>query len=343
MQSSPGAGHDVLVKRSMVAAASLVLLAGCGGSTTHAAPASPTPSASTSPTLPSITASSSPTKKVHHSHSTPTHTSKPPTPVTKVLVFVVENHSMAQMKASMPRLYALANHYGYATKYYAITHPSLPNYLVMSSGSLQGVQDDKPPADHPVKGHSIFGRALASGHTAAAYADSMPSNCYTQDSGSYYVRHNPWTYFGAERQQCQQFDRPIASLSSDVGKGNLPNAGFVAPDACHDAHNCPLSTADNWISDQIQTVMSGPDWRAGRLAIVVTADEDDHNAGNNVLTVVLHPSQHHNVVTTTLDHYSLYGLYEDVLGLPHDEDQRSASMANAFGLPLGGVSPAGMR
>jgi len=35
-----------------------------------------------------------------------------------------------------------------------------------------------------------------------------------------------------------------------------------------------------------------------------------------VLTVLLHGSQHHDVVTRPLDHRSLYGLYEDVLGLP---------------------------
>jgi acid phosphatase len=273
--------------------------------------------------------------KTGHPHSTPPHGSKA-TPVTKLLVFVVENHSMSQMRQSMPRLYTLANQYGYATNYYAITHPSLPNYLVMTSGSLQGVQDDGPPSQHPLPGHSIFSRALASGHTAGAYADSMPSNCYQQDSGSYYVRHNPWTYFSGERQQCQQLDKPIGALASDVRTGNLPNAGFVAPDACHDAHNCPLSTADNWIAGQIHNVMSGPDWAKGRLAIVITADEDDRNSGNNVLTVVLHPSQHHNVVTTRLDHYSLYGLYEDVLGLPHDEDKQSGSMATAFGLPVAG-------
>jgi hypothetical protein len=63
---------------------------------------------------------------------------------------------------------------------------------------------------------------------------------------------------------------------------------------------------------------------------------------NRVLTVVMHPSQDHHVVRTPLDHYSLYGLYEDVLGLPHDPESQAdtgdgsmaGSMAEAFGLPL---------
>ena len=59
--------------------------------------------------------------------------------------------------------------------------------------------------------------------------------------------------------------------------------------------------------------MAGPDWRAGHLAIVVTADEDDHHQDNLVLTAVAHPSLHGAVVTTPLSHYSLARLYSEVV------------------------------
>jgi acid phosphatase len=126
----------------------------------------------------------------------------------------------------------------------------------------------------------------------------------------------------------------MSQFAADVRAGQLPDAGFVAPDRCHDAHDCPLGVADAWFAQQMSTVTNGPDWLSGRLAVVLTADEDDRHSGNIVLTAVLHPSQDHHVVTTPLDHFSLYGLYEDVLGLPHDEDHPSTSMATAFGLPL---------
>ena len=35
--------------------------------------------------------------------------------------------------------------------------------------------------------------------------------------------------------------------------------------------------------------MAGPDYRSGRLVIVVTGDEDNGSQGNKVLTVVIHP------------------------------------------------------
>jgi hypothetical protein len=51
--------------------------------------------------------------------------------VTKLLVVVEENHSLSQMHVGMPYTYSLAQRFGYATNYHAITHPSLPNYLAI--------------------------------------------------------------------------------------------------------------------------------------------------------------------------------------------------------------------
>jgi acid phosphatase len=110
---------------------------------------------------------------------------------------------------------------------------------------------------------------------------------------------------------------------------------MVVPNLCHDAHDCSLGVADDWIRAELGTVLAGPDWRSGHLAVVITADEDDRSSDNRVLTVVVHPSQHGNVVTDRLDHYSLSGLYSDVLHAPGLGHAPSAgSMAKAFGLPL---------
>src|SRR4051812_16235037 len=212
--------------RAAALVVAFVLLAGCGDPTTptHAAASrSPTESASiTSPPAPSTVPKHKP-RGLHSSTPPPSPTATPkphpspaPIPVTKLLVFVLENHSLAQMRGSMPRTFALAQRFGYAVDFHAITHPSLPNYLVMTSGSMQGVHDDKPPGRPPVHDHSIFGRALASGHSATAYADTMSSPCQQGDKGSYLVRHNPWTYFVPERGECRQHDRPMAQFAADV-------------------------------------------------------------------------------------------------------------------------------
>ena len=292
----------------MVAAA-LLVLSGCGGGQ----PAAPEPSAPV------------------------TFATVQPATVTKLLVFVVENHSLDQMREAMPYTAALGKQFAVATSYQAVTHPSLPNYLAMTGGSTFGITDDDPPASHTTDQPSVFGQALSRGKSAKLYAEGMPGNCATENSGQYAVKHNPWAYHVTERSSCEKYDVPITELGKDVTSGRLPNAGMVVPDLCNDAHNCDLSVADTWLRNEIGMVMAGPDWRSGNLAIVVTADEDDHHQDNLVLTAVAHPSMHGAVVTTPLTHYSLARLYSEVLGAePLGEARSAASMATAFGLELSG-------
>lgn len=254
--------------------------------------------------------------------------------VTKLLVFVIENHSYGQMRAQMPFTSGLARNFSYATDFHAIRHPSLPNYLAIAGGSTFGVDDDNPPSAHRIHGSSVFGQALHHGRTAGIYADGMPSRCALDNGGDdYAVKHNPWAYFVDERAACRRHDVPLSRLAADVHAGRLPNAGMVIPNLVHDAHNASLAEADAWIRRQVNLIRSGPDWRSGRLAIVITADEDDRNHDNRILTVVAGRSIPKRVVRTPLGHYGLTRLYDDVLGVPRLRHAATAhSMARAFGI-----------
>jgi len=255
---------------------------------------------------------------------------------TKLLVFVVENHSRDQMCDLLRESLAPDHLPSLAMDYRAVRHPSLPNYLAMVAGSTFGVADDAPPSDHPLRGPTVFKQALSAGKSAKVYAEGMPTNCSpTNQGGQYAVRHNPWTYFEDERQDCKRFDVSLRRLVPDVEAGRLPNAGLVVPDLCNDGHDCPLTTVDAWLAEQLHLVISGPDWRTGRVAVVVTADEDDGSEDNLVLTALLHPSLAVRVVETPLTHYSLSRLYSEVLGVrPLREAAYAPSMAEAFHLQL---------
>lgn len=265
----------------------------------------------------------------------PTSQARAQTPVTKLLVVVEENHSLTQMRAGMPYALSLAERYGYATDYHALRHPSLPNYLGIAGGQMYGVRDDRLPGAHRLKGRSVFGQALRNGRTAATYAESMPGRCATYNRGRYAAKHNPWAYFAKERAACRAHEGGMAAFTEAARTGRLPRVGMLVPNLCHDAHDCSLATADAWFERQMTKVFAGPDWKSGRLVVVLTADEDDRTSGNVVLTTVIHPSQNHRVVTTRLTHYSLTRLYDEVAHLPYLHNAATApSMATAFGLPL---------
>ena len=72
-----------------------------------------------------------------------------------VFLLVLENHSYAQIigNPNAPHLNAAAKRYGLAANYFAITHPSEPNYIALASGSTHGVASDDVT--------SLQGRTLA--------------------------------------------------------------------------------------------------------------------------------------------------------------------------------------
>jgi acid phosphatase len=191
-----------------------------------------------------------------------------------------------------------------------------------------------------VSGTSVFGAALAAGKTAKSYQEGMTTNCLGSSTGRYAPKHNPWAYYIDERSACRSFDVPSGTTSSgslhaDIVAGNLPTVGEVTPDLCNDAHDCSLATADNWLKAWMTQVFAGPDWTSGRLAVIITADEDDGSQGNKVLTTVIHASQNHRVVTVGLTHYSWTRLMTDLVGAPCIKLGCSApSASSAFGLPL---------
>jgi hypothetical protein len=314
-------------------------------------PKAPTPTMSTAgAAFHAIRVGVHPNKPTKRPTPSPTTSSMPTTSapggtITKTLVVFIENHTLIQMRAGMPYLNSVADRYGYANNYTALTHPSLPNYLAVAGGSTFGINDDLPPAAHPLSGPSVFGQAIAAGKTAKVYAEDEPGNCAPWNSGLYAVRHTGWPYFADEAASCKLYDVPSGTADSgafkaDVAAGNLPNVGWLIPNLCNDAHlsGCPLqdagslSLADNWLSKMLPVVFNGPDFKSGTLAVVVTADEGS-SGSNQILTVVANPAMSGVVVTTALNHYSLSGFLSQMSGsAPLRNAAGAPSFAAAFGL-----------
>ena len=115
----------------------LLTIPACTSTDTNPVPAATEPTrAATEPTGPAGSGAS----------KTPTNVAG----VDKLLVIVAENRNAATVVAEMPFLRSQSEMYGTATNYYAISHPSLPNYLVIAGGSTFGIEDDEDPRRAPV-------------------------------------------------------------------------------------------------------------------------------------------------------------------------------------------------
>jgi hypothetical protein len=143
--------------------------------------------------------------------------------------------------------------------------------------------------------------------------------------------------------RCPLWDVPLGSLTSgalheDVAGGHLPAYAFVTPDACHDMHGAPgcpgdlVAAADDWLAMWLPRILAGPDYRAGRLVIVLTWDEGS-TSSNHIPTIVVAPSAHGLRVTSSVTHCGLLAMEEQVLGLPLLGCARAASSpAQSLGL-----------
>ncbi len=149
----------------------------------------------------------------------------------------------------MPLLNALANQNVLLSNYFAVTHPSLPNYIALMSGSTQDITSDCTNCF--VNQPNLADLIEASGRTWKAYLESMPSPCFVGDSGTYAQKHDPLIYFNSIRLNAARCDRsilPLTSLDSDLANNQLPNFSFIMPDLCNSGHDCSAGMADKWVS-----------------------------------------------------------------------------------------------
>lgn len=252
----------------------------------------------------------------------------PPARYAHVVWILFENHSYGSIigASSAPYFNQLASLCGLATNYSAISHPSLPNYIALTSGSTQGLTDDGSPSQHPLSVPSIFSQLPGGG--SRSLEESMPANCSPGNSGRYVVRHNPEAYYTNIRAECGSYDVPLGSTPDISARFT-----FVTPDLCNDMHNCPVATGDRWLSTFLPQLLASSEYRAGKTAIFITFDEG--SGGNNkVATIAVAPPVRPGARSgTAYTHYSLLRTTEEMLGLGLLGNAASAtSMRAGFGL-----------
>jgi hypothetical protein len=245
-----------------------------------------------------------------------------------VVWIVMENKAYDEIvdNPAAPYENALARECGLATSYHAVAHPSLPNYIAMTSGSTMGIADDEPPSVHALDAPSLFSQL---GGNWKSFQESMPAHCDRGDSGDYAVKHNPAAYFTNVQKACVARDVPL-KLPIDLSSGFT----FVTPNLCHDMHDCPVSTGDRWLAGFLPRVLESSQYQGGHTAVFLTYDEDDGSSGNHVATFVIAPSVPQGSRSQLpFSHYSLLRTTEEMLGLGRlGAAAGASSMRSAFGL-----------
>ena len=99
--------------------------------------------------------------------------------IAHIVVIVLENKAASQILGASEAGYfnKLAAEFSLAANYRAIMHPSLPNYLALTSGTNAGITSDCKPKSCTADVRSIADEITQSGRTWKMYAESMPAPC----------------------------------------------------------------------------------------------------------------------------------------------------------------------
>jgi hypothetical protein len=209
----------------------------------------------------------------------------------RVFVVVEENHSFSEVigSADMPYFNSLATKYALATQYYADTHPSIGNYLMLTTGQIE-TADERFPST--ISDDNVVRELVRAGKTWRAYAEDLPNAGYTgADVYPYHKGHNPFAYLSDVVGTSQANNIvPFSQFSLDLARGNLPDFCFIIPNMVNDAHDGSLAVADQWLQTNIAPLITIPSFQGGGL-LVITFDEGDvtdtSHGGGQVATVVV--------------------------------------------------------
>ncbi|BBX23833.1 hypothetical protein MTER_32440 [Mycolicibacter terrae] len=265
-----------------------------------------------------------------------------------VFVIYMENKGTDDIVGSpnAPYINSLINTYGYADNYYALGHPSDPNYFRVLGGSDFGI--DYNSALNSINAPSLMQEMDQAGISWAGYAQSMPSAGDLVSSGDYSADELPFAQFGYvygnTPDYLQEHLLPLPQLSTDLADpSTFPGFTWIAANEDNNMegpvdtlsgvlqfiatqltdHQYNVAAGDQFVQQEISTIENSALWTdpTQKDAIILTFDEDNNNLslgfgndGNHVPMIVI-PSE--GAITlggmqsghfTTDDYYNQYSL-----------------------------------
>jgi acid phosphatase len=240
-------------------------------------------------------------------------------------VIIMENEEYGSIigNPSAPYINGLAASGALATRYYAIAHPSLPNYLALTGGSTFGITNDCSPGPGcSVSAPSLVDGLATAGLSWKGYMEDMPSPCAQSSAGNYAVKHNPFVYYTNVMARWCNNVVPAGQLQTDIAAAQLPAFAWLTPNLCNDMHDCPVPTGDAYLAGVVPPILNalGPN---GVLFVVWDEGKTSQGgglaaaAGGQVTLIAAGgPVRRGYRSPVAYSHYSLLRTIEDGWGLP---------------------------
>jgi phosphatidylinositol-3-phosphatase len=230
-----------------------------------------------------------------------------------VVLVIEENRGYEQIMDKLninSYIHALAMRGVLFTQSYGVAHPSQPNYLALFDGSTHGITNNACPKIFD--SDNLATRLIDNGLTFASFAESMPEvgddSCI---SGAYQRKHNPVANWQGTRV-APVLNKRFADFPQDFSQ--LPTISFVIPDQDNDMHDGSFEAADVWLKTRIAPYA---DWAMEHNSLLIlTWDEDNYQADNHIVTILVGPMVKPGKSVQRINHYSVLRTLLDFYGLP---------------------------
>lgn len=214
-----------------------------------------------------------------------------------IVIIMLENHSKASVigDPAAPTITQYAHQYAYADNFYGVTHPSLPNYIAITSGSNWYSNSDDPT--QRFNNRNIVDELEAHHISWKAYMEHMPSvgfmdNFYpaNENTALYVIRHNPFMLYDDIRNNAARRAKvvPLTQLAGDAKSGKLAKYIWISPDVCKDMHGtpeepCPYAkdadlrrSGDDFVKEWVPVLLHAKGWTSHSVIFILT-DETTYN------------------------------------------------------------------
>jgi hypothetical protein len=230
------------------------------------------------------------------------------------------------------------------SSYYAVTHPSEPNYIASAGGDFFGLaSDDLTYIPNNVS--TIVDLLEAQSISWSSYQENMPTDGYpgynytNPDNYTYYVRkHNPLVIFDSVGQNTTRAARirNFNDFAVDVDNDTLSQWIFVTPNLRNDAHDTTIEYAASWLDYWLVPLLQDSNFNTPKTLILLTFDENEtYNINNQVFSLLVGGVIPQSVWNTTDDtfytHYSILSTVQNNWGLGNlGRQDTNKTVSNVF-------------
>jgi len=182
------------------------------------------------------------------------------------------------------------------TNYFAVTHPSEPNYVASVGGDYFGIDNDNLN-NIPANVSSVVDLLEYKGITWAEYMQDMPSTGFqgfqflnpTTGANDYVRKHNPLIMYESVSSSTTRSAniKNFESFEEDLANNALPQWMFITPNMTNDGHDTNITVAAKFTNNFLTPLFANPNFNGPKTLVLLTFDETANLTSQNRVGAIL--------------------------------------------------------